>query len=405
MKNTDVLSKKGLFLFSVAIVLTRFAQMGDFVLYPITNEIYKLFPDAAGLANYIVSGPPLLIVAVALLLPLLSGRVGKRTLLVVGAALFAVGGILGAAWAAPEWMAFTRTLVGIGQGILGVVSVTIVTDVIQDKEKQARYVGIYNASSNLGAMILSLLSGGLAAFGWKAPFLLYLFAVPMVVALRCFVPESAASISDDHERTKRTGDGRTRLGNEFWALTIAMGVFSILRTVVLYYMSAYVEENALGGSGLTALATSLSQAFAFAGAMSFTILYKRVGRWIMAVSCGMAAVALVLWCGAASAVTVFVVYCLICGGSGLFMAYSYAHSMLIVPRDGVDQAIGALSAVGGIASFVTTYLVTWLMKINRTDHVTIILPIPAFMACVLFTLTVFYTVYLKKNLTWHNQAD
>lgn len=388
--------KVNLLFFSIAIMLTKFASMGDFAIYPITNEFYNLFPSSEGIVNYIISGPQLLIMVMAFAVPLLAKRMTKKTMIVLSTVIFAVGSVFSVIIADPLVMAAGRTLVGIGQGVLGIVSVTIVADVITDQNKQARLIGIYNASGNMAAMILSIAAGALAAYSWKHPFLLYFVSVPMLIAVVLFIPD--IKIEEKAETEEKAKKEKISLNTEFWVMAIAAAVFSMLRTVIMYYMSSYVAENALGNTSVAATAASMAQLFAFIGAMSFALVYSKIERWIMPIACGIITVALILWCTTFTPVTVFVVYCLACGSSGLFMAYIYAHAMAIVEKRMLDTAIALLSAVCGVAAFIPTYFVTFVMKLLNSSTVTPTLWVNAAIGAVLFAVTLFYTVSLKRKL-------
>lgn len=378
--------------FSLAIVLTKFISMGDFAIYPITNEFYTHFPGQEGIINYIISGPQLIIMAMAFVVPVLGQRISKKTMMIWACALFSFGSLLSVVVVAPGIIAFGRTLVGIGQGILGIVSVSIIADVITDPNQQFKYVGIYNASGNAAAMLLSLGAGVLATYSWRHPFLLYLISIPALFAVIFFVPNKQVKIIGTKDRPKE----ETPLGSEFWVVAVSAAVFSMLRTIIMYYMSSYVAENALGGTEIAATAASMAQLFAFVGAISFSLVYAKLERWIMPVSCALMAVALFLWNYAANLATVFVVYCLACGSSGLFMAYSYAHTMRIVANSKIDFAIAVLSALCGIAAFVPTYFITFLMKLLRTATVTPVLVVPMWIGMVLFALGFIYTARLTR---------
>lgn len=386
-------STKHYLLFSIAIILTKFISMGDFAIYPITNEFYNIFPGKEAIVNYIISGPQLIIMAMAFVVPLLSKKFTKKTLMIFALMFFGIGSLLSVAIVDPIVMAVGRTLTGIGHGILSITSVSIVADVILDPNQQFKYVGIFNASGNAAAMLLSLGAGVLAVYSWKHPFLLYLVAVPTLLAVIFFVPNGSVENTSAEVAAKE----KTSLGMEFWVMAVAAAVFSMLRTIIMYYMSSYVAENALGGTGVAATAASMSQLFAFVGAISFSVVYAKLERWIMPLTCGLMAVALALWNFTVSPVTVFVVYCLACGSSGMFMAYAYAHAMRIVEKNSIDTSIAVLSALCGVAAFVPTYFITFLMKLFAVTEVTPVLVVPLGIGVVLFVVTLAYTFKLKRQ--------
>jgi len=396
MEKTKVKVKDNLLLFSIAIILTKFAAMGDFAVYPITNEFYNLFPDMEGLVNYIISGPQLIITIMAFVMPVLSKKFSKRLLIIWSGIIFGIGTLFSVLIVNPYIMLIGRTLVGLGQGILTVATVTIIADVITDTKKLPKYVGIYNSSSNIAAMLLSLGSGILAAYSWKHPFLLYLITIPMIAASVFFIPDTKKEVAEKSDKVEH-GE-KKHLGTEFWVIAVSAAVFSMLRTIITYYMSFYVAENALGGTGITATAASMAQFFAFVGAFLFSVIYSKINRWIMPLACGAITLALILWCTTFTPVTVFAVYCLACGSSGMFMAYSFGHVMAIVDKNSVDTAIAVVSALCGVAAFVPTYFVTFVMKLLGSATVTPTLWVNVVIGAVLFAVTLLYTVVLKRQI-------
>ena len=189
MEKSKVKVKDNLLLFSIAIILTKFAIMGDFAIYPITNEFYNLFPNMEGIVNYIISGPQLIIMAMAFAVPYLSKKMSKKLLIIWSCIIFGIGSIFSVVIVNPYIILIGRTLVGIGQGILNIVTVTIIADVITDTSQQPKYVGIYNSSSNIAAMLLSLGAGAIAIYSWKHPFLLYIVTIPMIISAALFIPD------------------------------------------------------------------------------------------------------------------------------------------------------------------------------------------------------------------------
>ena len=79
------------------------------------------------------------------------------------------------------------------------------------------------------------------------------------------------------------------------------------------------------------------------------------------------------------------------------MAYIYAHAMTIVDNASANTAIGVLSAVCGIAAFVPTYFVTFLMKVLGADTVSAVLFVPMLIGLALFAVCLLYTIHLHTR--------
>lgn len=400
MKQTLHLSKSQRIGVIFTLVLTKFALSSDFILYPLTNEIFSVFPNHAGLTNYIISGPTLLIMIMSLLLPSLLMRYTKRRLMIFGIFLFTIGGIFNIAIENVYWIAAARSMIGIGQGILSVLSITFLADLCTGTDQQARYIGILNACGNLAAMILSYFTGVLSGNGWKAPFVLYWFSVPMLLAAILFLPKSETADDSGAKNNQRKNKAKLsyRFKPEFYYLLFVFTAFSILRTIIMYYMSAYTAENQLGGSELTAQAASLSQLFAFSGAMLFSVLYKYLKNGIMPLTLAITSFAFLLWMLKPSPFTIYMVYCLVCGSSGCLMAYSYARPMQILPPDQTDAAISLLSAFGGISGFIPTYLVSGIMALSGFSSFTATIPFYTTAAILLLLSSLIFLLNKESRL-------
>ena len=103
--------------------------MNDLVIIPIISSFYQNFGDHMSLVNYIVSGPAIIIVFTSLLASWLCKRMDKKAALIIGAVFFTVGAVFGALIENPWYIAFMRTLVGIGAGFEQVVAVSLIADV------------------------------------------------------------------------------------------------------------------------------------------------------------------------------------------------------------------------------------------------------------------------------------
>ena len=140
------------------------------------------------MVNYIVSGPALIIVLTSLLASFLCKRLDKKIVLIIGGVFFTVGSILGVMVLDPYYMAFMRTLVGIGAGIEQVVAVSMIADVYEDENERAKVTGAYNATMSVVGIAYSYLAGVLANGGvWKNAFMCYWAAIPMLIFLFVFV--------------------------------------------------------------------------------------------------------------------------------------------------------------------------------------------------------------------------
>ena len=135
--------------------------MADLAITPVIGMIYGYYPDHTSAVNYIVSGPMLVLVAASLITPLLTRRFNKKTVFIAAAVIFSIGAIFGAAADDPLYICFTRTLVGIGEGVINAVGIAYIADLYENPQDRNKITGFYNAAQSLMGMILSYAIAGI----------------------------------------------------------------------------------------------------------------------------------------------------------------------------------------------------------------------------------------------------
>lgn len=158
---TKTISKTKRTLALVAIFFSTLAVMADLAITPVIGMIYGYYPDHTSAVNYIVSGPMLVLVAASLITPLLTRRFNKKTIFIAAAVIFSIGAIFGAAADDPLYICFTRTLVGIGEGVINAVGIAYIADLYENPQDRNKITGFYNAAQSLMGMILSYAIAGI----------------------------------------------------------------------------------------------------------------------------------------------------------------------------------------------------------------------------------------------------
>ncbi|MGX7827306.1 MFS transporter [Actinokineospora sp. 24-640] len=122
----------------------------------------------------------------------LGDRIGRRRLLMIGAAAFAVAAVLSAFATSPEMLIGARALLGIAGATLGPSAVALISTMFPDPRQMGLAIGIWTGTFTVGAIIGPLVGGAmLETFWWGSVFLL---AVPPMLLLlllgRTLLPES-----------------------------------------------------------------------------------------------------------------------------------------------------------------------------------------------------------------------
>ncbi len=357
----------------IAIMFTSVAVMVDLAIIPIISDLYKNFGDQMNLVNFIVSGPQIIIVLASVLTTLLMRKVNKKTLLIVSGVIFTVGAVGGIAVVDPTYIAAMRALVGLGAGVLNVVAVSMIADLYEDGQTRAKITGYYNAALSLVGMVFSYAGGWMAvAFGWTSVWNIYWLAIPMLVFIILFVPSIKPAGADD-EASAQAAKSATKesLGWRFWVMEICWFVLNVVfGATVLYFLSSYITENALGDASFSGTAAAVKSIVGFLICFAYGWISGKLGRQTNTVSCLIAAVCMIVLVIWPSQFNVLVLMTLAGCCYKISFSYAYSHGFEIVPTTRTDDATAITTAVYGLGSFVSTYYATWIMGVMGTELVT-----------------------------------
>jgi MFS family permease len=139
-------------------------------------------PNATLIVPMLLSVPAICIAIASPFVGFLSDRIGRKRVLVWGLVIYGVFGI------APLFLddlysiLATRAGVGIAEAMLVTVGKALIGDYFTGTRRQ-RWIGYQNAIDAALGTSMWLIGGLLAALGWRSPFLLYLVAIPLLVAV------------------------------------------------------------------------------------------------------------------------------------------------------------------------------------------------------------------------------
>lgn len=116
----------------------------------------------------------------------LGDRIGRRKLLLIGAAAFAAASAIAAFSKSAEMLIAMRALLGVAGATLGPSTLSLIRNMFHDERERQFAIGVWIASFSTGAAIGPLLGGVvIEAYSWEAVFLI---AVPVMLALLVLGP-------------------------------------------------------------------------------------------------------------------------------------------------------------------------------------------------------------------------
>jgi ACDE family multidrug resistance protein len=117
---------------------------------------------------------------------------GRKWMLVLGLALFALAGLAAAFAPTYAWFLAWRALQGIGMSAITPLTIVLISDLLPE-EHELHGQGLKVAIDRVAMIALPLAGGALAALSWRAAFAPYLLVLPLALAALLWMPETRGS--------------------------------------------------------------------------------------------------------------------------------------------------------------------------------------------------------------------
>jgi MFS transporter, DHA2 family, multidrug resistance protein len=152
----------------------------------------------------------------------LGDRIGRRKLLLIGAAAFGIVSILAAFSTSPEMLILSRALLGIAGATLAPSTLSLIFSMFQDPRQRAVAIGVWISAFSAGSAIGPVLGGILLEnFWWGSVFLL---ALPVMGLLLILGPIVLPEYRDENA-------GRLDLASAALSLVAVLGVIFGLKQI------------------------------------------------------------------------------------------------------------------------------------------------------------------------------
>jgi DHA2 family multidrug resistance protein-like MFS transporter len=175
----------------------------------------------------------------------LGDRIGRRRLLLIGAAAFGLASVLAAFSTSAEMLIATRALLGVAGATLAPSTLSLIRNMFLDSSQRTTAIGIWVSSYSIGAAIGPLLGGVLLErFWWGSVFLV---GVPVMALLLIVGPVLLPEFRDPEA-------GRFDLVSALLSLTSVLAVIYGLKRIA---------EDRLGWLAAASIAIGLAIGFVF----------------------------------------------------------------------------------------------------------------------------------------------
>ncbi|MGN8001084.1 MFS transporter [Sphingomonas sp. 22176] len=338
------------------IVTAVMPTMGIVALVPVLPMLLREFAPVPGSAVLVPVALTIPALCIALFSPVagaLSDRFGRKPVLLAAMLVYGLVGALPLLLKDLTAIIGARAVLGLAEAAIMTVSTAMLGDYF-DGARRERWIAIQMAAVSVSAILLVALGGALGELlGSRGPFLLYLVALPIAVAVAAMLFEPV------HRASRAAGRAKLPLGTLLPVLLITVAVGVLFYTIIVQ-VGPILERSGVTSPariGLAAAGTNLGVAI---GSMLFGRWKAHAGPRLLAA--GLAVVA-IGYAGAAlapgfEAITGFAI--LACIGSGLMLPNMLAWAMRRLPAAARGSGTGAWTGAFFLGQFAAPLIASLL---------------------------------------------
>lgn len=175
----------------------------------------------------------------------LGDRIGRRRLLLIGAAAFGVASVLAAFSTSAEMLIATRALLGIAGATLAPSTLSLIRNMFLDPKQRTVAIGVWVTSYSVGGAIGPLLGGVLLEYFWWGS--VFLIGVPVMVLLLVLGPILLPEFKDPNAGP----------------LDLLSAALSLAAVLLIIYGLKRIAEDGLGWLPALSIAAGLVVAVTF----------------------------------------------------------------------------------------------------------------------------------------------
>lgn len=261
--------------------------MSTYAIVPAVPQMRRAFPGVAlSTLEALVTLPCLAIMGTVLASAWFARRIGAKQTVAVGLVLVGAGGAIPALWPALGALAASRILLGLGIGLFNSLAASLISAYFTGRER-ITVIGLQSGFQFLGSAALTFAASLLLAVDWRATFLVYLAAAPILALFWRFVPapRRAPAPRAVHAPAGAPAPAprplRARLAPRVWAAVFWATCFISFQSAYNVRVSSLVVAAGYGTAAQAGTVLSVATLVAMGASASFGALYRRVGRLLL----------------------------------------------------------------------------------------------------------------------------
>ncbi|TSI08988.1 MFS transporter [Lysinibacillus sp. BW-2-10] len=346
------------------IVIIAFQDVAAGVAGSIMADIIAAYPDYnPTIVMLVATFPGLIQIVPALFYGKLSSIFRKRTLLFTGLILFMIGGIMPFFIDSLPLIIAFRGLLGLGVGITMPLSVDIISDFFDGRERDF-LIGFGTSTIACIGAIFFQLGGGILAdmYGWQYGFLTYLFPIWILALTFLFLPEP-----EKRQKLQETNVQKVKPPKVIFGVSLGQVFFSALIFGYVTNISVVIASENLGTATQAGMAISV---FTF-GTLLAGFVFGRVKHMIpvsyIPVAVFLTGLGMAI-CYFSHSLTMIFIGSIIGGaGMGIGLPGVFARVAEATPKNSTTSYVGLVVAAQGIGGIMGPFAFGAIINMFNQD--------------------------------------
>lgn len=253
--------------------------MATAAMAPVLNGIQGDFSSASSvLVKLVITLPALICIPVSLLNNNFLKYISDKLLIIIGLLLFLIGGLCSAISPNIYILLLTRGILGLGLGITAPMSLVLVGEYFEGKER-AKFMGFSTASTNLGGIISTLIVGALTNISWRIAFLLYISVAIVLFIVILYLPSNTHKKGSSEKTLSHEDNKKVTLNKSVFKYSFIAFLGLIAFYAVPTNMDFLIKSKNLGGDTLSAEMVALSTISSLVSALLFGKIVKSLKKY------------------------------------------------------------------------------------------------------------------------------
>lgn len=321
---------------------------------PLIHAEFASTPDADFLVRLLLTMPGLAIGCVAPFAGYALDRYDKRRILFLAVAAFVVSGSSGMFLDSLTGLLISRAALGVAAGAVSCCVTALAADLF-DAAGRATFLGRSNSTNSVVGMTYVLCGGILADISWRAAFLIYVAATPLLLFLWRYLPQQPAHATSPGDAAT---DARAPVPWGTMTLLCVKALFCSSCFYIVLTQSPFLITAVQGGSAtLSGIAIGLFTIAAFPFSFTYGRVRKKLSPWlIFAVAYAPIGVGFIMQSYADSPIDIIIAMMVTGTGFGFLVPNISTTLLGIAPLHIRGRATGAIIACFFFGQFLSPVL-------------------------------------------------